>query len=154
MCPGGDSSLAACFSENSCEHEIALRSSLERATKRLEGLHDLFDAQQTDVTVLPVPRLLTHKDCMCRRRDGVEFACELLPVVGEIANEKIQHIQIFRSHLDMRLGLREEVDMGVATQVAQLAHIDPAPETERQDLGFLLAQVNLSFKRQCFKTTP
>ena len=154
MGPGGNASLPVRFPEDSCQHEIALIPPLKRPSKRLEGLDNSINAQQCNVSLLPVSRLLAHEYGMTRRRDRIEFAGELLSVTRKVTDQQVQHIQILASHLQMRLGLRQEMDMGVAAQIAQLTHIHPAPQAERQGLAVGLGQIDLGLEREDFGTTP
>src|SRR5207249_3416447 len=154
MGPGGYTALLACFSEDSCHHEIALISSLKRPSKRLEGFDNSSNAQQNNVSLLPVSSFLTYKYGMTWRGDRIEFAGELLPVLRKVADEEVQHIQVLPSHLQVRLGLRQEMDMCVTAEIAQFPHIDPPPQAESQGLASALGHIDLSLEGEGFETAP
>ena len=44
--------------------------------------------------------------------------------------------------------------MGIAALIAQLTHVDPAPQAESQRLASMLGQIDLGLKRKGFETTP
>src|SRR5881397_861953 len=79
---------------------------------------------------------------------------ELLSVICKVADKEVEHIQVLPPHLQVRLGLRQEMDMCVTAEIAQFPHIDPPSQSESQGLASALGHIDLSLQGEGLETTP